>query len=287
MQIQKKDGKLKLAQEYREKEKRYGWQSEKSISGIGNNDKKLNSSGSGVKSTMSVALIGKTVQIIRKAKEEMQNMTQGSGNRQRDSSFFLLLVGIVFVFLFCITPVFLLFATIEDSFSQTEALGIIEVAEQEEEVWEYNIGGKKYKQWYGIDGNWCAMFVSYCANECGYIEAGIMPKSASVANMAAWYKQRQQFVYKTDSFGMYYEPKAGDIIFFQNGMSHVGIVVAYDSETKKVTVIEGNTGSSSTQPYHAGSRVKRKIYPITYNKITGYGQPDYSNVALENKEDVL
>ena len=41
-----------------------------------------------------------------------------------------------------------------------------------------NVGGQPYWSWYGFDSRveWCACFVSWCANECGYIDAGIIPK---------------------------------------------------------------------------------------------------------------
>lgn len=148
---------------------------------------------------------------------------------------------------------------------------IVEVADAEVTVQKYNIGGAKYKSWYGIDGNWCAMFVSWCADQCGYIDAGIMPRTASVANMARWYQSRDQW--RTQESG--YEPQPGDIIFFQEGMSHVGIVVFYDEERKIVYTIEGNTGQSETEIYHEGSWVLSQYYPLTYLPITGYGIPEY------------
>lgn len=39
-----------------------------------------------------------------------------------------------------------------------------------------NVGGQPYWSWYGFDSRveWCACFVSWCANECGYIDAGIV-----------------------------------------------------------------------------------------------------------------
>ena len=40
-----------------------------------------------------------------------------------------------------------------------------------------NVGGEPYWSWYGFQGRveWCACFVSWCANECGYIDKGIIP----------------------------------------------------------------------------------------------------------------
>ena len=45
--------------------------------------------------------------------------------------------------------------------------------------------------WYGFKSRveWCATFVSWCANECGYIEAGIIPKFAGCqAEGVEWFK---------------------------------------------------------------------------------------------------
>ena len=41
-----------------------------------------------------------------------------------------------------------------------------------------NEGGQPYWSWYGFDGRveWCACFVSWCADQCGYIESGLIPK---------------------------------------------------------------------------------------------------------------
>ena len=94
-----------------------------------------------------------------------------------------------------------------------------------------NVGGELYWSWYGFKSReeWCACFVSWCANECGYIEAGIIPKFAGCqAEGVNWFKTCG--LWKEKDF----TPKAGDIIFFdwadkdtgiRNGQAdHVGIV---------------------------------------------------------------
>lgn len=148
---------------------------------------------------------------------------------------------------------------------------IVEAAQNELNDADKTVGGYRYKNWYGMDANWCAMFVSYCADKCGFIEKGIMPKTASVAASKQWYINNN--LYHDAASG--YVPKAGDIIIFGNGMSHTGIVTGYTPETKKLTTIEGNSGRSSTTPYHKGSHVKEHTYSITYSKIAGYGTPQY------------
>ena len=59
-----------------------------------------------------------------------------------------------------------------------------------------NVGGKPYWRWYGYTERveWCACFVSWCANQCGYIDAGIIPKFSSCEWGVSWFKQHGQWV---------------------------------------------------------------------------------------------
>lgn len=126
-------------------------------------------------------------------------------------------------------------------------------------------GGKPYWSWYGFNSHvwWCSCFVSWCANECGYIKAGIIPKFCLCANAVKWFQKRHQFQPRTSS----YLPKAGDIIFYDwDGdkiADHVGIV---EKSTKsKVYTIEGN----------CGDECKARQRDINYSCILGYGLPNY------------
>lgn len=133
-----------------------------------------------------------------------------------------------------------------------------------------NVGGQPYWSWYGFDGRveWCACFVSWCANECGYIDSGVIPKFAGCANGVQWFKDRGQW--QDGSF----KPSAGQIIFFdwdnkgssgpQDGQSdHVGIVEK--CENGIVYTIEGNSSDSCRQ----------NQYPVGHYEILGYGVPQY------------
>lgn len=54
-----------------------------------------------------------------------------------------------------------------------------------------NVGGEPFWSWYGFSSRveWCACFVSWCANQCGYIDNGIIPKFAACQNEGvAWFK---------------------------------------------------------------------------------------------------
>lgn len=67
-----------------------------------------------------------------------------------------------------------------------------------------------------------------------------------------------------------YNPKPGDVIYFQNdeGLSHTGIVI--DVSDSNVTTVEGNSGRNCWY-------VAKSTYSKTYKKIYGYGCPDFDN----------
>lgn len=213
--------------------------------------------------------------------QQAEPAEERSAHKGGSQGMLLVLMGIPAAAVFFLTAVFLcLFLAVSSATQQPAWENIVETAEREEAASEQNIGGRKYKDWYGMDADWCAMFLSWCANECGYLDSGIMPKSASVAAMKSWYEQRGQ--YHTKESG--YKPQPGDVIFFGNGRSHTGLVTESDHSLSTVTTIEGNTGASQTTPYHQGSRVKEKKYPLTYASIVGYGTPLYPQKTIEIPE---
>ena len=84
------------------------------------------------------------------------------------------------IFLFCcIFGVFFSDEKNESIYGIENSIGsndIVEVATKQ----LGNKGGEMYWRWYGFNDRveWCACFVSWCANECGYIEKGTIPKFA-------------------------------------------------------------------------------------------------------------
>jgi hypothetical protein len=125
-----------------------------------------------------------------------------------------------------------------------------------------NPGGAPYWSWYGYSSRveWCACFVSWCANECGYIEAGLAPKFSWCQAGIAWFSDAGQY----QPQGTGYVPQPGDIIFFEWGdgypSDHVGIVESCDGSI--VYTIEGNSSDA----------VNRRSYNINSSAILGYGQ---------------
>lgn len=129
--------------------------------------------------------------------------------------------------------------------------------------------GDVYWTYMGFDSRveWCACFVSWCANECGYIDADLIPKTAGCVAGESWFRARDQW---QDSS---YTPYPGDIIYFdwdkvetngQDGITdHVGIVEKV--EGGYIYTVEGNSSD----------RVSNNAWPVGYYEIYGYGVPSY------------
>lgn len=126
-----------------------------------------------------------------------------------------------------------------------------------------NQGGEPYWSWYGFDSRveWCACFVSWCAEQCGYIESGLIPKFSGCIDGSNWFKSNGQWADRN------YEPKAGDIIFFDwegdGSTDHVGIVEKCENGT--VYTVEGNSGDAC----------RTRTYSVGSSAIYGYGLPKY------------
>ena len=129
-----------------------------------------------------------------------------------------------------------------------------------------NVGGEPYWSWYGFGSRveWCACFVSWCADQCGYIDTGVIPKYAGCDNGMDWFKERGQWADNS------VEPSPGMIIFFdwayngQDGTAdHTGIVERVENGI--VYTVEGNTSDSCAERHYA----------VGHSEILGYGMPAY------------
>ena len=103
--------------------------------------------------------------------------------------------------------------------------------------------------------------MSWCANECGYIDTGVIPKFAGCVNGVQWFKDRGQWL---DGSA---EPVPGMIIFFDwesdGETDHVGIVEKVENGI--VYTVEGNSGDSC--------RINQ--YAVWHYQIYKYGVPQY------------
>ena len=122
-----------------------------------------------------------------------------------------------------------------------------------------NKGGERFWSWYGFENreDWCALFVSWCEDQCGYLKSDAAPKFAIVSDGADWFVLRDQWRLMGDT------PEAGDIIFFDwdqdGGRDHVGIVTGVVGD--KIFTVEGNSSD----------RCRQKRYFIDDPAIYGYG----------------
>ena len=126
-----------------------------------------------------------------------------------------------------------------------------------------NVGGEPYWRWWGLDYRveWCAIFVSWVADQCGYLDSGVLPKMEGVRPYVDWFIERGQWQ------GRDYEPSPGDIIFFDwesDGLAdHVGIVEKVEGGL--IYTVEGNSGDRCVENrYYLGSA-----------PVYGFGLPLY------------
>lgn len=115
---------------------------------------------------------------------------------------------------------------------------------------------------------WCATFVSAVALKLGYTD--IIPPECSCTRMIQLLKNRQSW----RETGL---PTAGAVIFYNwdgemTGADHVGIVESV--KDGRITVIEGNYEKS----------VKRRVIPVTYKCIRGFGVPAYDTAPKKREE---
>lgn len=125
-----------------------------------------------------------------------------------------------------------------------------------------NVDGAPYWSWYGFNSRveWCAIFVSWCADQCGLLDSGAVPKFSGCGTGVQWFQSRGQWLPGSAT------PEPGMLIFFKWYGSdaliadHVGIVERV--ENGRVYTIEGNSNDM----------VRRNSYPVGYGEIVGYGK---------------
>ena len=125
---------------------------------------------------------------------------------------------------------------------------------------------------------WCATFVTWC-----FVKAanGDKKKAKEVlcgANTAGCSNNVNAFK-KAGRYDM--KPQPGDVVFFMNGSSHTGLVIAVKGNT--ITTIEGNTSPGKFN--RDGGCVAQKTYNYkTYHRISGFGHPKYDGTSTFNGE---
>ena len=126
----------------------------------------------------------------------------------------------------------------------------------------------EYGRWFGQQSNWCAIFISWCANQAG-ISTSVVKKNAVASGNSC------QFGEKKYSFGSR-NPQPGDILYVQNdsdsSVDHVGLV--YKVDDTYIYAVEGNFGNKVGTIKYYKDTGRQTYYSST--KILFYGVPDYS-----------
>lgn len=183
-------------------------------------------------------------------------------------------IGVVLVYM-AVLIFNLFFSDISSAATQQELL--VNMAVSQVGIQERSVGSDDifYNDWYygrrvtnGFSGQyaWCAVFVSWCANQVG-ISTDIIPKTASTTNMKDGLISRGGTQHLK---GSGYTPQTGDIIFFgSNASQHVGIVNYTSGST--VYYIDGNNVSMSPHGVHSSS------CSLSYSSLWGFVTPNYTN----------
>ena len=128
--------------------------------------------------------------------------------------------------------------------------------------------------YWGVVGEWCAMYVYYIAVQCGIGDQ--IGRYSYCDNLYGYngfrnvYEKNGKFAYRGD-----YIPQKGDLILFDWGYDgycdHIGIVLGADTSKWQVYTIEGNVND----------KVAYKTYSLSSNNIVGYCQTGL-NVQTED-----
>lgn len=120
------------------------------------------------------------------------------------------------------------------------------------------------------NGQYCAMFLSWCADKAGLL-GDVIPLHAYTPSGANWFRSKGRFTKGVEGI------RRGDIWYSScaglGRISHVGIVERVYSDGSFDT-IEGNTSVTSAGSQNNGRRVARKRRN-TACSLGGYGRPAY------------
>jgi hypothetical protein len=124
-------------------------------------------------------------------------------------------------------------------------------------------GGARYLRWLGLEHTveWSGAFVSWVANEAGYLAQDLVPRTINVRHMKEWFEERGKFV---PAYDQEYKPQSGDLIFFDlsgGGIARDRVGFVEFTGGTIIQTIEGNVTG----------HVRRVTYSMDDVTIVGYG----------------
>lgn len=158
----------------------------------------------------------------------------------------------------------------------------------------------EYGNWYGLQGMWCAMFVSWCASHAG-ISNNVVPSHSYTPSGVLWFMDRNCVMKREDVESGKYIPQSGDIIYYRSDrndsiVNHVGIVLGYFDGY--VYTVEGNInfdpnctdgGQVLLRSRHISDPIIRYFCTPNYSsdvnhEINDFFPADYSPPAVADAE---
>ena len=129
-----------------------------------------------------------------------------------------------------------------------------------------NEGGEKFWRWAGLDSRceWCALFVSWCADQTGLLGTQI-PYFSFVSDGVSWFESNDKWIAGSEVDSSNYDKVVypGMIIFFDwepdGNPNHVGIVTRV--ENGYIYTVEGNSSDA----------VRERSYSADSDHIFGFG----------------
>ena len=132
--------------------------------------------------------------------------------------------------------------------------------------------------YWGVVGEWCAMYVYYIAAQCGIGDQ--IGRYSYCDNQYGYngfrnvYERNGKFAYRGD-----YVPQKGDLILFDWGYDgycdHIGIVLGADTSKWEVYTIEGNVND----------KVAYKTYSLNSSVVFGYCKTGLNSESTESGTD--
>ena len=130
-----------------------------------------------------------------------------------------------------------------------------------------NEGGEKFWRWAGLDSRcaWCALFVSWCADQTGLLSSGQIPYFSFVSDGVEWFQNKGKWIDGTevDSSNCEQLIQPGMLIFFDwepDGYpNHVGIVTSVSGGY--IYTVEGNSSDA----------VRENSYSADSSSLFGFG----------------
>ena len=130
-----------------------------------------------------------------------------------------------------------------------------------------NEGGEKFWRWAGLDSRcaWCALFVSWCADQTGLMASGQIPYFSFVSDGVDWFQAKGKWIDGSEVNSSNCEQLIypGMIIFFDwepDGYpNHVGIVTSVSDGY--IHTVEGNSSDA----------VREKSYSADSASLFGFG----------------